>query len=88
SHTYAVPGQRNQVMLVPIHTTKEMRRKLGNPNFDYELACNQLCGGAHYNMRMKVIVESWEEYQRWLSTQKPVYSTPAIARISKNFQNL
>ncbi|MEN3041265.1 MAG: cytochrome c oxidase subunit II [Bacteroidia bacterium] len=78
THVYAVPGQRNQVMFVPTITTKEMRRKLGDPQFDYELACNQLCGGAHYNMRMKVIVESWEEYQQWLSQQKPAYNPPVV----------
>ncbi|MCS6895030.1 MAG: cytochrome c oxidase subunit II [Bacteroidia bacterium] len=86
SHVYAVPGQKNQVMFVPTITTKEMRRKLGNPEFDYELACNQLCGGAHYNMRMKVVVETWEEYQQWLSQQKPAY-TPTVMTERKNLQN-
>ncbi len=73
THIYAVPGQKNKVTLVPTITTREMRKKLGDPNFDYELACNQLCGGAHYNMRMKVVVESWEEYEAWLRQQKPAY---------------
>ncbi|MCX7763692.1 MAG: cytochrome c oxidase subunit II [Bacteroidia bacterium] len=88
THIYAVPGQKNQVMLVPTITTKEMRRKLGNPEFDYELACNQLCGGAHYNMRMKVIVESWEEYQQWLSQQKPIQTSSASLTASKTNINL
>lgn len=89
THIYAVPGQRNQVMLVPTITTKEMRKKLRNPNFDYELACNQLCGGAHYNMRMKVIVETWEEYQKWLSTQKPAYTPqPSITKASTNSKTI
>ncbi len=91
THIYAVPGQRNKVMLVPTITTREMRKKLGDPNFDYELACNQLCGGAHYNMRMTIVVESWEEYQNWLRQQKPAYQPPQPqteqARLTKPTQN-
>lgn len=88
AHVYAVPGQKNQVMFVPSITTKEMRKKLGDPEFDYELACNQLCGGAHYNMRMKVIVETWEEYQQWLSQQKPAYTPSATMTSLKPNLNL
>ncbi|MCX7607368.1 MAG: cytochrome c oxidase subunit II [Bacteroidia bacterium] len=88
THVYAVPGQKNQVMFVPTITTQEMRRKTGNPDFDYELACNQLCGGAHYNMRMKVVVESWEEYQKWLSAQKPAYSPEQVTDARKTASNL
>jgi cytochrome c oxidase subunit 2 len=89
THIYAVPGQKNKVMLVPTITTREMRKKLGDPNFDYELACNQLCGGAHYNMRMKIVVESWEEYEAWLRQQKPAYQPPQPmqAQITKPLQN-
>jgi len=88
THVYAVPGQKNQVMFVPSITTKEMRKKLGDPEFDYELACNQLCGGAHYNMRMKVIVETWEEFEQWLSQQKPAYTPPATMTSLKPNLNL
>ncbi len=86
THVYAVPGQKNKVMLVPTITTKEMRKKLGDPNFDYELACNQLCGGAHYNMRMKIVVESWEEYQAWVTAQQRAYqpAQPLQALSSSN----
>ncbi|MCS7298240.1 MAG: cytochrome c oxidase subunit II [Bacteroidia bacterium] len=87
SHVYAVPGQKNQVMLVPTVTTKEMRRKLQDPEFDYELACNQLCGGAHYNMRMKVVVESWEEYTQWLSRQKPAYAPPQSLAVNQKLKS-
>lgn len=76
THVYAVPGQKNKVMLVPTITTKEMRKKLGDPNFDYELACNQLCGSGHYNMRMKIIVETWEEYEAWVNAQARAYQSP------------
>lgn len=38
--------------------------------FDYILLCNKICGSAHYNMQMKVVVESAEEYEKWYSEQK------------------
>lgn len=38
--------------------------------FDYLLLCNKICGKSHYNMQMKIIVETQEEYDAWLATQK------------------
>jgi len=38
--------------------------------FDYLLLCNKICGKSHYNMQMKIIVETEEEYKAWLATQK------------------
>lgn len=38
--------------------------------FDYIMLCNKICGSAHYNMQMKVVVESAEEYSKWYSEQK------------------
>ncbi len=37
--------------------------------FDYLLLCNKICGKSHYNMQMKIIVETQEEYDAWLSEQ-------------------
>ena len=38
--------------------------------FDYLLLCNKICGKSHYNMQMKIIVESEEEYQAWIKEQQ------------------
>ena len=38
--------------------------------FDYLLLCNKICGKSHYNMQMKIIVETQEEYDAWMSEQK------------------
>jgi len=38
--------------------------------FDYLLLCNKICGKSHYNMQMKIIVETEEEYEAWLNNQK------------------
>jgi len=37
--------------------------------FDYILLCNKICGRSHYNMQMKIIVETQEEYDAWIATQ-------------------
>lgn len=37
--------------------------------FDYYLLCNKICGVSHYNMQMKIIVESEEDYEAWLKGQ-------------------
>lgn len=71
-----VPGIPTQFWMTPTVTTKEMREKLGDEDFVYELACAELCGQAHWNMRMEVIVETEEEYKAWLAEQTPIY-TPA-----------
>jgi heme/copper-type cytochrome/quinol oxidase subunit 2 len=70
-----VPGLPTQFNFTPSITTSEMRNKLNNPKFDYILLCNKICGGAHYRMKMKVIVDSPEEYAKWLSSQPNLAST-------------
>jgi cytochrome c oxidase subunit 2 len=43
-----------------------MRTRTGNPEFQYEIACAQLCGLGHYRMRGFVTVLSAEEFQNWM----------------------
>ncbi|WP_295983458.1 cytochrome c oxidase subunit II [uncultured Algibacter sp.] len=38
--------------------------------FDYLLLCNKICGKSHYNMQMKIVVETQEEYDAWVKEQK------------------
>jgi len=35
--------------------------------FDFLLLCNKICGASHYNMQMKVVVDTPEDYKKWLS---------------------
>jgi len=37
--------------------------------FDYYLLCNKICGVAHYNMQMKIVVETEAEFNAWLGEQ-------------------
>ncbi len=34
--------------------------------FDYLLLCNKICGASHYNMQMKIVVDSPEDFKTWL----------------------
>ncbi len=38
--------------------------------FGYILLCNKICGSAHYNMQLPIIVESEAAYNTWVSQQK------------------
>jgi len=71
----AVPGMPTRFYFTPTVTTEEMREIKGDPEFEYEMSCQQICGGAHYNMRRVIVVETMEEYQKWLKEQKPFYAT-------------
>ena len=35
--------------------------------FDFLLLCNKICGASHYNMQMKIVVDTPEAYKKWLS---------------------
>ena len=38
--------------------------------FDYLLLCNKICGASHYNMQMKIVVETPEEFEKWMTKQQ------------------
>jgi len=49
---------------------KEITR---NPDFEYELSCDQMCGNSHFSMKgiVKVVTES--EFILWRAQQKSAY---------------
>jgi len=65
----AIPGMQIPVWFVPNVTTEEMRRRLGKPDFDYEITCSQLCGLGHFRMRGFVTVQSDADFRKWLADQ-------------------
>jgi cytochrome c oxidase subunit 2 len=67
-----VPGMTTQFHFVPTITSVEMKAETGNPDFEYLLLCNKICGGAHYNMQMNIIVESEADFNAWLAGQKTI----------------
>ena len=35
--------------------------------FDYLLLCNKICGASHYNMQMKIVVDTPADFKSWLA---------------------
>ncbi|WP_411030066.1 cytochrome c oxidase subunit II [Spongiimicrobium sp. 3-5] len=48
--------------------------------YDYILLCNKICGKSHYNMQMKIIVETQEEYEKWMAEQQTFGQTMTPAQ--------
>ncbi|MCT8339686.1 cytochrome c oxidase subunit II [Flavobacteriaceae bacterium TK19130] len=76
-----VEMRQDEDVIEKVRTINEIRREnsadliakgeegLEPYEFDFLLLCNKICGTNHYNMQMKIIVESEEEYEAWLAEQ-------------------
>ncbi|BDD10458.1 cytochrome c oxidase subunit II [Fulvitalea axinellae] len=90
----AVPGMPTRFGFVPSKTTAEMREELGDPEFDYEIACTEVCGRGHFSMKILVVVEEPEEYEKWKAEQKswlsknPDYVTRVPAELRDKLSGL
>jgi cytochrome c oxidase subunit II len=49
-----------------VQLVAEGKTPLDPYTFDYLLLCNKICGASHYNMQMKVVVDTPEEFKTWL----------------------
>jgi cytochrome c oxidase subunit 2 len=65
-----VPGLTTRFKFTPDISTEEMRVKKNDDKFNYILMCNKICGGAHYKMKMFVVVLEEDEYNRWLKSKE------------------
>jgi cytochrome c oxidase subunit 2 len=66
----AIPGLTIPIWFVPNVTTAEMRTRTGKAEFQYEIACAQLCGLGHARMRGFVTVQTAEEFQKWMDAEE------------------
>ncbi len=80
-----VPGLTTRMKFTPTITTEEMRKKKKDDKFNYILMCNKICGGAHYKMKMIVVVKDEASYKDWMLAKSketfknkffPVAATP------------
>jgi cytochrome c oxidase subunit II len=76
----AVPGLEIPVWFIPTITTADMRAKTGKTDFDYEIACSQLCGLGHFRMRGYVVVQSEADYNAWMADQVKALAPAAAPR--------
>ena len=70
----AVPGTPTTLWFTPKYTTEEMKQITKNPEFEYEIACDQMCGNGHYSMKGVIKVVTQSEYILWRASQKTAYS--------------
>jgi len=64
----------NDVIVAKVENINRIRAEKGEDTyeFDYLLLCNKICGASHYNMQMKIIVETEEEFNEWFAEQKTI----------------
>jgi cytochrome c oxidase subunit 2 len=79
-----VPGMETTFEFTPTITTAEMRTKLKNKDFNYVLLCNKICGASHFNMQMDIIVETQEEFNKYMAEQKNWMQQQAAAPVASN----
>ena len=58
----------NEKMIAKVANINKIRAEKGEDpyEFDYLLLCNKICGASHYNMQMKIVVESQEDFENWM----------------------
>ncbi len=66
-----------------INEIRAERRKAGEEledyEFDYVLLCNKICGKSHYNMQMKIVVDTPEDYAAWMKEQQKAKDVITVA---------
>ncbi len=70
----AVPGITTTLWFTPTITTDSMKLITKNPDFVYEISCDQMCGKGHYSMRGTVIVQTQADYDKWMASQQSYYA--------------
>ena len=55
--------------------------------FDYLLLCNKVCGASHYNMQMKIIVDTPEDFKKWVKTQSTFAKSLKDEKAAKDSEN-
>ena len=70
----AVPGTPTTMWFTPLFTTAEMKASTNNPDFEYEISCDQICGKSHYSMRGIIKVVTQDEFNLWMAKQKATYA--------------
>jgi cytochrome c oxidase subunit II len=56
--------------------------------FDYLLLCNKICGASHYNMQMKIVVDTPEDYKKWLKGLPTVVDEIKVATAVPDSSNI
>jgi cytochrome c oxidase subunit 2 len=74
-HSFFLPPLRMKQDAVPGITTD--LRFTANQTGTFEIACAELCGASHYNMKTMLMIVTPEEYQQFLTDNAPQPETAA-----------
>lgn len=70
----AIIAKVNKINKIRAEKSKELlangEEALSPYEFDYLLLCNKICGASHYNMQLKIVVDTPEDFKAWLA-EKP-----------------
>jgi cytochrome c oxidase subunit 2 len=86
SQMNVVPGMPTKFTFRPTKSTADAKKERGE-EFDYYLYCNKICGVSHYNMKIKVVVETQAEVDAWMKTQQPAFIKRAVAPAAPAIMN-
>jgi len=66
--------RKNKKVVAKVKNINKIRAEKGEDpyEFDYLLLCNKICGASHYNMQMKIIVESQEDFDNWMDDKETI----------------
>jgi len=86
----AVPGMPTRFWFIPTKSTADMRIETGNPEFNYEIACAEVCGRGHFSMRLLVVVDEPADYEKWKAEQQPWLSKNPeyMTKVPENLKEL
>lgn len=73
-----VPGMTTYMKFQPIYTSKQMKKLTDNPEYEFAMMCNKICGGSHYKMKMSVEVLGPEDYLKWQKSKETYDGSPWI----------
>ncbi|MCL9806445.1 cytochrome c oxidase subunit II [Flavobacterium amniphilum] len=55
--------------------------------FDYLLLCNKICGASHYNMQMKIVVDTPEDFKSWIKDKGTIVKAVNDDKAAKAAEN-
>lgn len=71
-----VPGTPTHFRFTPKYTSEEYRTEFNKKeDWNFELACTEMCGSSHYGMQKPVKVVSEEDYRAWVASKTAENST-------------
>ena len=73
-----VPGLTTFIKLQPIYSSDEMKVLTDNPEYEFALMCNKICGTSHYKMKMSIRVLGPEEFLEWQKSKSTYDGSPWI----------